>query len=138
MKFKIGDRVEVEDCFDGLHLKGRKGTIRCIRSNGWVGVEFDEDFPVGHNLAFEGKMCCTNERGRWGKSDELSLISKHSMKTPSHLVLHNNNFITFFNNELDAVDFIKGLDKSNIKLVEIKTIKTIDIVKSIRSKVYKI
>lgn len=149
MKFKIGDRVEVKDCFDGLHLKGKKGTIVCVRDDSkLIGVEFDEDFPVGHNLGCKGVMYCTNKRGRWGKADDLLLIGTKPLKTPSHIVIwattSSSDPHKFFTNELESDDFIKSLteniyvDRNSIILVEIKTVKKIEVVKKLKSKQYKI
>ena len=149
MEFKIGDRVEVKDCFDGLHLKGKKGTVVCIDQNlHRAGVEFDEDFQVGHNLQFEGVKCCTNMRGRWGRADQLLLIGKKSLKIPSHLVVWitgSGDSYKFFTNIEEVDEFVRdflvensGVVKNSIILIEIKSAKTVSIVKNLKSKQYKI
>lgn len=73
MKYKVGDRVRVKNCFGGANLKGKIGTVITTKtgSNFYdLGVEFDEPILFGHNCGGLGnEHCC-----RWGCEIELELI----------------------------------------------------------------
>lgn len=59
--FQIGDRVVVTEDQDYAR-KGMTGTVVCYHSNRRsVGIQFDEKFQGGHNLA--GK--CLSGYGHW-------------------------------------------------------------------------
>ena len=74
MKFKVGDRVRVKNCFGGANLKGKIGTVITTKtgSNFYdLGVEFDEPILSGHNGGGLGNEHC----GRWGCEIELELYT---------------------------------------------------------------
>lgn len=75
-KFKVGDRVvctERVGCNDAV--VGKRGTVRAIDSDGWSGVEFDEDIG-GHGLMSR----CKNGHGWWCPPDKLKVEQYKEVK----------------------------------------------------------
>ena len=52
IQFKIGMRVLCEG--DMTYVEGKKGTVKEIKNDDYIGVEFDESNPMLHNL---GGIC---------------------------------------------------------------------------------
>lgn len=67
MKYKIGDRVRVKECLDGINLKGKIGKVIAIGELYDYGIEFDEPIMRGHSCDRRGKCGCC----RWGSETEL-------------------------------------------------------------------
>lgn len=67
MKYKIGDRVRVRQCLDGLNLKGKIGKVVAIGEMYNYGIEFDEPIAGGHSCGGKGKWGWC----RWGYEVEL-------------------------------------------------------------------
>ena len=51
--FKIGDRVRCVNDYVNQYLKGKIGKV--IEIQDWIGVEFSEEFPQGHDCSGKGK-----------------------------------------------------------------------------------
>lgn len=89
--FKVGDRVRAKGYVDGVYLGGCAGkVIRSGSNDRRVGVEFDEPFPEGHNLA--GSL--ESDRGRWCEPSELELININKTS-------HMKKITNFLNRSLD-------------------------------------
>ena len=67
MKYKIGDKVRVKECLDGINLKGKIGKVIAIGEMYDYGIEFDEPIARGHSCNRTGKDGCC----RWGCEREL-------------------------------------------------------------------
>ena len=48
--FKVGDRVVCEKESTNIYIRNAHGTVRVVRDDGLIGVEFDDQFPMGHRL----------------------------------------------------------------------------------------
>ncbi len=79
--FNEGDRVQVvKRVLDSGRVLHMTGTIRVqdiICGN--VGVEFDEDFPGGHDLGGS----CENGRGWWVHPEALEFLGDTVFESPS-------------------------------------------------------
>ena len=125
MKFKIGDRVRVKNCFDGINLKGKIGTVIRKGKRCDYGVEFDEPIElVGHSCDGMGK------RGhcRYGYESELEpvcdkiIITSNGKKTIA--ILYENNKVVKSAeancSPNDEFDFISGARIAFERLMEEK------------------
>lgn len=72
--FKIEDKIKTIRSFCGeIRLKNKTGVIKSIKEekdgSTSIGIEFDHEFPFGHNL--DGEI--TSSRGYWGEIEEIEL-----------------------------------------------------------------
>lgn len=125
-KFKVGDRVRVKNCFDGVNLKGKIGTVVKEGKRYDYGVEFDEPIENGHSCDGMGR----NYHCRYGYENELELVCDKIVLTSDGkktiATLYENNKVVksaefncheYFENLIAELDELGKTEKPKYKEV---------------------
>lgn len=80
-QFTEGMRVVAIDKCDVIDLRGKTGTVRYVSVVGRcpIGVEFDEEFSVGHTLG--GLLGHYGKKGWWCERDSLLPLTRFEIET---------------------------------------------------------
>ena len=129
MKFKVGDRVRVKNCFDGINLKGKIGTVVKKGKRYDYGVEFDEPIENGHSCDGMGR----DYHCRYGYENELEpvcnkiVLTSDGKKTIATLYENNKvvksaefNCPEYFENLIAELDELGKTEKPKYKEVHRK------------------